>query len=156
MLKDLDKRVEGLDVNKSAFIPFFGFVTEQGDTHLCPSTNSFVESFNKVFGDTIALKGTQFVGSSAKIVSFLDKPEKVTMVDEVSPKTLSEVPDEDKEDLVEDTPTKIDLAYAESLQEGKSKKDAKIALEEYARQFEVELNRQKSFDNMLKDLKEQS
>ena len=52
--------------------------------------------------------------------------------------------------------TTIDLEYAESLKEGKSKKEAKDVLESYAKEFNIELAKNKKFEDMIEDLKDRS
>jgi hypothetical protein len=157
MLQDLDKRVEGLDVNKSAFMSTFSFMTMEGETYLSPSPVSFVENFNKAFGDMLSIKGTQMAGGVSCILSFLDEttatktPDKEVITEEDT--TPEETTPESS--LNEVLHTNIDLEYASTLSQGKSKKASKEALELYARKFGIELNRTKSFDNMLKSLQEQ-
>jgi hypothetical protein len=51
---------------------------------------------------------------------------------------------------------KPDFDHAASLESVGTKKESKIALEEYAREFGIELQRNKSFSNMLKDFKSES
>lgn len=46
----------------------------------------------------------------------------------------------------------VDLEYAAGLYDESDKSGSKVALEEYARQFGIELNRGKKFENMLADL----
>lgn len=150
MLQDLEQRVEGLDLNTSAFLPRFSFATLEGKTFNCPNAMSFVKNVNKTFGDLLALDGTRTVSGRGKcILTFLDKDstEEITK-DNVKKEIVPETSSKDNEEV------KLDLEYATSLQEGKSKKEAKDALESYGREFEVELNKQKSFENMLKDLQE--
>ena len=157
MLQDLDKRVEGLDVNKSAFMPSFSFMTVKGETYLSPSPVSFVDNFNKAFGEMLSTRGTQMAGGVSCILSFLDKdaslksPVKEVIIEEDT--VEEEITTESSLDEV--LHTNIDLEYASTLSHGKSKKASKEALEQYARSFGIELNRTKSFDNMLKSLQEQ-
>ena len=146
MLKELGSRVDGLDINKSAFLPTFGFTETSGKHHLHPTATSFVEGFNRVFGEVLSSRGTQLAGGSARIITFLDKnsSEEEESLEDTLPDTPSE----------EDTDVSFDLPYAESLKLDKSKKEAKDALEAYGRTFNVELAKNKSFDNMLVDLQE--
>ena len=136
MLKELAKRVEGLDVNKSAFIPAFGFAQESGSTHFCPTAITFVEKFNSIFGNVLSTRGTQMTSASARVVSFLGKgikPEEEQAVED-TPESLSEAPEEaDKEDAEDDLPEypALDLANVASLKEGATKKEAKEKLENY-------------------------
>lgn len=65
---------------------------------------------------------------------------------------------EDKEELVEDKPApkveevvEVDWDYVDGLYDAKDKKGSKDKLEEYARGFNVELAKNKSFQNMVKD-----
>lgn len=150
MLQDLEQRVEGLDLNASAFLPRFSFVTLEGKVHYCPTAMSFVESINESFGKLLDIQGTRTVSGRGKcILTFLDKDStEESTKDIVKKEVVPETSSEDNEEV------KFDLEYANSLQEGKSKKEAKDALESYGRKFEVELNKQKSFENMLKDLQE--
>ena len=64
----------------------------------------------------------------------------------------SESVQEDLEDVSEDT-KEVDWEYAESLYNEDDKKGSKDTLEEYAREFDVELAKNKSFENMIKDFK---
>ena len=75
MLQDLAKRVEGLDVNASAFFPKFSFVTTKGETYMCPVAITFVQEFNKAFGDILDPEGCRTVGGGRGkcILTFLDK-----------------------------------------------------------------------------------
>jgi hypothetical protein len=175
MLQDLEKRVEGLDLNTSAFAPRFSFATLAGDFFNCPNAMTFVNDFNKAFGAILDINGCRTTGGGRGkcILTFLDKevakaeaaPTEVTteVVEEVVEETILALADEVVEEVVEtiletaseeDTAPKLDLEYATSLQEGKSKTKAKLALEEYGRTLNVELNRQRTFDNMIIDLQE--
>lgn len=69
---------------------------------------------------------------------------KVTKGDVVS---YVEVPT--KETII---PESIDVEFASSLYKGDSKTQAKLDLEEYGKRFGIDLNRNKTFDNMMKDL----
>lgn len=154
MLQDLNKRVEGLDVNKSAFMSQFSFATLKGKTYLSPSPVSFVENFNKVFGELLSVQGTQMAGGVSCILSYLDNPTVKEQVPVEEPILVQE------EEVITESPSEevlepqIDLAYAKTLSEGKSKKAAKEALETYAREFGIELNRSQTFNNMIKTLEE--
>lgn len=197
MLQYLEKRVEGLDLNTSAFAPKFSFATLKGDYFNCPNAMTFVNDFNKVFGDTLDINGCRTVGGGRGkcILTFLEKEdldkETLPVVEDTPTTTEEEVSTEDIEVLVveniveevttediveevtatpevtedttqsitensseEDTEAKFNLEYATSLQEDKSKKEAKAALEAYGRTLKIELNRQKTFSNMLIDLQE--
>ena len=146
MLQEVAKRVEGLDVNKSAFLPQYSFVTDKGDSKLCQAPLFFVQEINKEFGELLDIKGCKIAGAGgACIMSFLD----VKPVEEVK----EETPVESSSEVIVDV--SFDLEYAESLEEGKSKKEAKNALERYGRTLNVELNKQKTFANMLKELQKE-
>ena len=82
--------------------------------------------------------------------------------DEVAAVVTEDLFEEDtfQEDLIQEQEDntsnglQFDLDYALSLQEGKSKKDAKDALELYGREFNVELAKNKKFEDMIEDLKD--
>lgn len=160
MLQDLVQRVEGLDLNASAFFPKFSFVTTKGDTFLCPNAMTFVQDFNKIFGEVLDINGCRTVGGGRGkcILTFLDKTSKevTKVITPTEAEFIAEVVEEDVPETPseEDTVPKFDLEYASSLQEGKSKKEAKGALEAYGRTLNIELNKQKSFANMIKELQE--
>jgi hypothetical protein len=64
---------------------------------------------------------------------------------------VEETAEEEVEEAIEKT---VDWTYAESLYDEDDKSGSKVKLELYARDFGVELSRRSSFDNMLKDFKE--
>lgn len=74
----------------------------------------------------------------------------------VEPEVLVEEEDSITVEEPEVQVTTIDLEYAESLKEGKSKKEAKDALESYAKEFNIELAKNKKFEDMITDLKDLS
>lgn len=163
MLQYLAKRVEGLDLNASAFAPRFSFSTLAGEHFNCPNSMTFVQDFNKTFGDLLDPNGCRTVGGGRGkcILTFLDKiaksePVVKTIIKEeviiVEPEVVALAPSEDS--LQADTEIKFDLAYATSLQEGKSNKEAKDSLECYGRTLSIELNKKKSYKNMLIELQE--
>tara|TARA_R110000850_G_scaffold107166_3_gene218585 strand:- start:143 stop:505 length:363 start_codon:yes stop_codon:yes gene_type:complete len=92
MLKELDKRVDGLDFNSSAFLTKFSFNTIKGETYLCPTAASFVESFNSCFGEIIDNSGTRFAGRGKYILTFLDKVVEVEAPKATPKNTTAEKP----------------------------------------------------------------
>lgn len=87
MLMDLTTRVEGIDVDKSAFLTRFGFATKD-TVYQCITAADFVKNFNSVFGKVLDANGTRTAGGRGKvIITFLDNPSPKVSVEEV---TLSE------------------------------------------------------------------
>jgi len=66
--------------------------------------------------------------------------------------TLTEV--NESQLAVPETNTSPDFEHAESLYNLEDKSGSKVKLEEYAREFDVELSRGKTFENMMIDFKE--
>lgn len=155
-----EKSGDKIDINQSLFLPLFGFVTKDGKQ--CPSSNAmaFVQQYNSLFGDIIDVNSTRTVGSVHSFMVGYKVTEDQVPEDKVVLETGSTKLVFEPEGSVEiTTSTKAeyptpDFDYAESLSEDKSKSEAKIALEEYARQFNVELSRSKKFSSMIKDFKQ--
>lgn len=170
VIKVLAAKVEGLDTRGSAYVRGFGFATLDGSKHQCTTVNQFATSVNDVFGEVLSVPHCKASGLfGGAIITFLDNPSPKVLSDEGTSETLSDALSESieatetsdapvSEDFAESileaaAPSeKPDLGYATSLQEGKSKTEAKEALEEYGRTFGIELSRSKTFANMLIDL----
>lgn len=71
---------------------------------------------------------------------------------EVSTEQSVVIEDTSIEETTEDN--KPDFEHAESLYNSEDKSGSKVALESYAREFDVELSRGKTFENMMIDFKE--
>lgn len=102
------------------------FKTKDGQYHRPPNLFYQLELFNKLFGANFHSKGSSKTRTFYIIVfkEGKERPEKI------------------------ENPV-FDLTHAESL---KDAEDAKQELETYGKQFGIDLKKNKSFDNMLKDL----
>ena len=61
---------------------------------------------------------------------------------------------ETDEETIEIQPaSQPDFEYAATLEEGRTKSEAKLALESYGKEFGIDLQRNKTFNNMLVDFK---
>ena len=142
MLKKLELKVDGLDVSVSAFKPLFIFSDKQGIEYNCQTAQSFVQEFNKRFGETLGT-GTRTIGKRKFVLDLLstDAPAKEVVT-----------PVETKVDI---KPDMFDIEVAKNLEEGLSKKEAKDALADYAQKFDIVLAKNKSFDNMIADLEQE-
>ncbi|AKO61129.1 hypothetical protein AXI76_gp228 [Pseudoalteromonas phage H101] len=149
MLKKLDSKVEGLDVSVSAFKPLFIFSDTQGKEYNCQTAQSFVTEFNKRFGEVLG-GSTRTIGKRKFVIELLDK-ETIMEVEEYKKDVKVEL-----ENTTVEGETSIDIEYAKSLEEGATKKEAKDALADYAQKFDIVLQKNKSFDNMIADLEEET
>lgn len=144
MLKKLDSKVVGLDVTASSFKPLFVFIDVEGNSYNCQTAQSFVQEFNKRFGETLGTH-TRTIGKRKFVLDLLDSG---TISQEVIEPELVETP-------VGDQPEMFDIEVAKNLEEGLSKKEAKDALADYAQKFDIVLAKNKSFDNMIADLEQE-
>lgn len=154
LVKDLASRFEDIDASESMKMVALGFVTKDKVQHQCLNPLGFCNTINGLFGDVVCPKGTRTAGKGAYLITYTNE----------APKELKEMLDETVEApveaVVEETSTEekaleFDFDYANTLREGVSKKEAKDALELYAREFGIELNKTKTFDNMLLEVKGQ-
>lgn len=143
MLKKLDSKVVGLDVTASSFKPLFIFIDVEGNSYNCQTAQSFVQEFNKRFGETLGA-ATRSIGKRKFMLEFLS--------DEAPAKEVEAVPVEDDKDVQSEM---FDIQVAKNLEEGLSKKEAKDALADYAQKFDIVLTKNKSFDNMIADLEQE-
>lgn len=143
MLKKLDSKVVGLDVTASSFKPLFIFIDVEGNSYNCQTAQSFVQEFNKRFGETLGTC-TRTIGKRKFMLEFLS--------DEATAKEVVDVPVEDNKDAQSEM---FDIQVAKNLEEGLSKKEAKDALADYAQKFDIVLTKNKSFDNMIADLEQE-
>lgn len=159
-----------INVNKSLSCPNYTLITETGDTKEYFAWYNLFPKLEEDFGiDHNPLKSH----SNSYIFSlFLNKPlegEDVTLdlsvLQEESFEQEEEVSEElisfDVEDVVEEviveevsSQESVDWDYVDSLYDDSDKKGSKDLLEDYARKWNVELAKNKSFANMVKDFKE--
>ena len=125
-------------------------VSISGEIHFNSKLSDMLVTLNKYLpsGKQLNTKTSTIKGSVGYLLYFKEVVNtKVELEEVLAEKT------QPKEDILTEDLT-FDLEYALSLQEGKSKKDAKDALEIYGRKFNVELAKNKKFEDMIEDLKD--
>lgn len=160
LIDALDLDTQGkIDVNQSMFLPLFGFVTKEGKQYHLPNAPAFVYQYNKCFGERVSVQHTRLAGSrSSFLVNFLNDDKSVEVLEFVETSTEEVIPEELSQEVVVEAPVEttesvsFDKEHALTLKDKVSKKEAKEALEAYGRTLNVELNKSKTFENMLKDL----
>ena len=136
----LATKFETFDLDKSLDMNKFSFATTDGNTYKCLSAVSMFRHLNKVFGKFINTTKSKVV-KRKYLILYLEK-------DFANKETTVEV-----EETNTDTVT-FSEEYAESLYDEEDKSESKNKLEAYGLTFGINLKKNKSFENMLKDLVE--
>lgn len=125
-------------------------VSISGEIHFNSKLSDMLVTLNKYLpsGKQLNTKTSTIKGSVGYLLYFKEVGDTKVELEEV----LAEKVQSKEGTLTEDLT--FDLEYALSLQEGKPKKDAKDALEIYGRKFNVELAKNKKFEDMIEDLKD--
>lgn len=161
----LDSKFKGIDPHKSAIAPKAWFYTAEGEEVPCSSYQQMFQEFNERFGTnfipdrcfssrnthfTIAMQGGDVIAEDkAPVVAPVDDKPQTSPLISLSADATSEASQEESED-VSDAPT-VDWDYINGL--GTDKK-AKNHLEQYCKQFGIDLKKNKTFANMVADFKE--
>ena len=153
LLESLDNT---FDCNKSLMVGKFNIQKKDGTFIRSGTFLDFCEKYNNTFVDKINTKKSFVSGKCFYI--FLKEGEEVVnesveIPEDVIIEDVSVGQVEEEEALVENVDeVKLETAVTPDWDKaGKIK--TKIKLEEYARKFEVELNRSNTLTNMLKDFK---
>jgi hypothetical protein len=145
------------DVEKSLGMPYFCYVTTDGKQYTHKIMSHFIKSLNDVCGTKFVV--SRSVTRRNSFIVFYETEEKISTPEVVvEPEVTVEVktePENTSEDDSKGAPV-VDLDKAMALYNPDDKKASKLALEAYGREFGVELNRAKTFDNMIKALKEKT
>lgn len=151
---ELGKISDKFDVNTSLAMPVFSFATTDGKQYQNRILKDFLEDLNKACG-TEFLVGKSVTRRNA-FVLFLETGEvKDEQIIEPTPETKTEAePKEEEKDKTEEEAAQVDLDKAQSFYDESDKKGSKAKLEEYAREFDIELDKRKSFESMMTQLKE--
>lgn len=149
-----------IDVNKSAKIPYT-LITEAGETLQYVDWYTMFPRLEEDLG--IEHDPLKSFKSSETYVLYMKSPlllesvsldletiseEQEDVVEDISP--LISI---DLDEIEEEEEKGIDWDYVDSLYDDSDKRTSKDNLEEYARQFDVELAKNKSFQNMVKDFR---
>lgn len=155
------------DYGKSCFLPPFSFMTVDGTYYGCPSLPHMLTTLNKIAGTkfdpmksayappTVLLTTTEDPYSNPNLILSgvkVNKGKIQNLDSSCMDFSQKETVDVGVESEATET-LKVDWDYVEELRQASPKGD-KVKLDEYALQFNVELKRNKTFDNMVKDFKD--
>ncbi len=154
---------DDFDYGKSCYLPPYSFLLKDGTYYGCAGLPHMLATLNHLFGTkfdpmksvtayptTIIFETEKPYTSETLVIKGIQTRQvKIAGLDVV--KTQRAV--EDKVSEI-DVPYQAqpDWDYVQELRDREPKGD-KSALDEYAKEFEIELNGRKSFDNMVKDFK---
>jgi len=155
-----------VDVENTLRLPIGWFITQDGETYRTPYLQTMLEKLNSLYGTPFSTKHSRAVGYRYTIFwgdEEQGKQEKESAVQKQEEKE-TELRQEQKEeeslisleaeDAVEEEAVEIDMDRVHAARAKADEKQQKVDLENYGRELGVELSRRKSFDNMLKDLRE--
>lgn len=134
--------------------------TKSGETFVALNTKHFFAIINKISGSEFLYprcfnRGPNIINVFSRFDYFgVESPAVTASVSTVEEKVEAEVSlaTIEEEVTVEDTDARI--THAKSLYNEDEKSRSKITLENYARGFDIELNRGKKFSNMITELEE--
>ena len=160
--KWLAEESDRFDLRKSLALPYFCYETTDGKRFTSKILKGFLESLNREC-DTKILVGKSVNRRNSFIIFFQGEVEVKEVVEEPVAEEVVEEPipvvEEAPEETVNvpETPSEDaqpDFEFAQGLYKADDKAGSKKALEEYARTFDIELNRGQKFENMMKAFKE--
>lgn len=148
----LGKKFDNFDVAGALALGKYSFLKDEEIFKGLTAVHMF-KLLNKNFGQFIDTKRSKCIGRKFAIIftteELQEEAKAIQQEDEaVEVVEVAKVVVEEAKEVV----TNFDLAYAESLYNADNKAESKDALEVYGLNFGVDLKKNKSFENMLKDL----
>lgn len=152
------KRFPIFDLNASLWVSGFGYQLKNQAAQVLPNLEWMLDYLNKDMQSNFDKDRSYMLNGFYHIVLHGDTPNELKVSDEKQSDTTYDakvVQDEiaTEPDLTDAPNVTVDWVYAESLNDSSQKSESKDKLEEYAREFNVELKKNKTFANMMKDFR---
>ena len=131
------------DLNASLWVSGFGYQLKNQPAKYLPNLQWMLDSLNKDLQSEFDQYQSYMMGGNYVITMLGDKqvPDIPVLVKGV------------KVGVVEPETYEVDWLHAESLNDEADKSGSKDALESYAKQFSIDLKKNKTFVNMMKDFR---
>ena len=131
------------DLNASLWVPNFGYQLKGQSAKYLPNLEWLLDSLNKDLQSEFDKDQSYMMAGNYVITMLGDK-----QVEDIPPVAAETTPIESEEGALE-----VDWVHAESLNDDADKSGSKDALESYAKGFCIDLKKNKTFANMMKDFR---
>ena len=157
------EQTDKFDLNKSLGMPYFCWADTDGNQYQFRILRDFLESINKicgtkydldksvtrrnsfiVFADVNATPSAETVAPKASVEAVEAPVDDGDIEQPVTDETLSE----EQSDSVQ----RVDMDYAKALYDSSKKKASKDSLDKYAAEFNIQLDKRKTFEGMIEEL----